>query len=86
MQGDIYGLEIAARRGVAIAHRHTRSRRQLWRHHLVYMEPQMDTIPAPETYGIAFWAGVVALLLSVLVAIGISIHVATSRSSTQLVG
>jgi len=52
----------------------------------VYMEPQMDTIPAPETYGIAFWAGVVALLLSVLVAIGISIHVATSRSSTQLVG
>ncbi|MGV8912265.1 MAG: hypothetical protein ACOH14_06555 [Rhodoglobus sp.] len=48
-----------------------------------YMEPQMDTIPAPNSYGIAFWSGVVALLLSVLVAVGISIHVATGRSVAQ---
>ncbi|MGV8857310.1 hypothetical protein [Rhodoglobus sp.] len=52
----------------------------------VYMEPQMDTVPAPETYGIAFWAGVAALLLSVLVAVGISIQVASSRPSAQTAG
>jgi hypothetical protein len=49
----------------------------------IYMEPQMDTIPTPDAYGVAFWAGVVALLLSVLVAVGISIQVATSSSATE---
>ena len=44
-----------------------------------YMEPQMDLIPAPAAYGVAFWSGVVALLLSVVVAVGISIHIASSR-------
>ncbi|EAR25382.1 hypothetical protein A20C1_03926 [marine actinobacterium PHSC20C1] len=44
-----------------------------------YLEPQMDASPAPDSYGVAFWSGVVALLLSVLVAVGISIQVASTR-------
>jgi hypothetical protein len=48
-----------------------------------YQEPLMDVIPAPDAFGIAFWSGVVALLLSVAVAVGISIQVGTSQTSTE---
>ncbi|TQO21150.1 hypothetical protein FB472_2821 [Rhodoglobus vestalii] len=42
-----------------------------------YMEPQMGSMPDPSTYFIAVVSGFVALALSVLVAVGISIYVAT---------
>lgn len=44
-----------------------------------YMEPQMGSLTSPDTYAIAIISGLFALALSVLVAVGISIHIITSR-------
>lgn len=49
----------------------------------IYLEPQMAAIPTPDSYGVAFWSGVVALLLSVAVAVGISIQFGTSQTSPE---
>ncbi|MBH0115648.1 hypothetical protein I6E52_02175 [Salinibacterium sp. NG253] len=44
-----------------------------------YMEPQMGILPDPGTYYVAVFAGFIALLLSLVAAMGISIHVGLSR-------
>jgi len=49
----------------------------------IYQEPQMGAIPTPDSFRVALWSGVAALLLSVVVAVGISIHVVTSRTAAE---
>ncbi|MBH0108993.1 hypothetical protein I6E81_02300 [Salinibacterium sp. NG22] len=48
-----------------------------------YMEPQMGVVPDPGTYYVAVFAGLIALLLSIAVAMGISIHVGSSRPNAN---
>ncbi|WP_343924259.1 hypothetical protein [Rhodoglobus aureus] len=45
-----------------------------------YMEQQMGLVPDPSTYYVAAVSGLVALVLSVIVAVGISIHVANFKT------
>jgi hypothetical protein len=39
-----------------------------------YMEPAMGSIDEPASYSVAVYSGLVALALSIVVSIGISIH------------
>jgi hypothetical protein len=45
-----------------------------------YTEAQLGALPAPSSYFVAAFSGLAALALSVIVAVGISIHVANSTT------
>jgi hypothetical protein len=41
-----------------------------------YMEPVVDTVPDPASYYVAAAAGLLALLLSLIVSVGVTVHAA----------
>ncbi|MFC9336429.1 hypothetical protein [Arthrobacter sp. NPDC057009] len=48
-----------------------------------YMEPVVDTVPDPTSYFVAAGAGFLALFLSVVISVGITVHAARCRASRQ---
>jgi len=45
-----------------------------------YREPVMESVAEPASYFVAAYSGIVALILSFVVSLGISIHVAYCRA------
>jgi hypothetical protein len=48
-----------------------------------YMEPVVDSVPDPASYYVAAAAGFLALLLSVVVSVGATVHAARCSSSRK---
>ncbi|MET4136726.1 hypothetical protein [Pseudarthrobacter sp. PvP090] len=46
-----------------------------------YMEPVVDTVPDPASYYVAAAAGFLALFLSLVVSVGVTVHAARCNAS-----
>ncbi len=46
-----------------------------------YMEPVVDSVPDPASYALAVGAGFLALLLSLAVSLGLTVHAARCRTN-----
>ncbi|MET3952342.1 hypothetical protein [Arthrobacter sp. UYEF36] len=49
----------------------------------VYMEPLVDTVPDPASYFVAAAAGFLALFLSLVVSVGVTVHAARCNASRK---
>lgn len=48
-----------------------------------YMEPVVDSVPDPASYYVAATAGFLALLLSVVVSVGVTVHAGRCSASRK---
>lgn len=48
-----------------------------------YMEPVVDTVPDPASYYVAAAAGFLALFMSSVVSVGVTVHAARCNASGQ---